>query len=56
MKLVNVNAVERATVMMVEVRVHNVTMDRDSFMISLKNSNNASVDILDSSFESIKGN
>jgi hypothetical protein len=30
MKLLDINAAERTTVMMVEVRVQNVTMDRDS--------------------------
>jgi hypothetical protein len=30
MKLLDVNAGERTTVMMVEVRVQNVTIDRDS--------------------------
>ena len=56
MKLLDINAAERTKVMMVEVRVQNVTMDRDSYMISLKNSNKASVEIRDSYFESIKGN
>ncbi len=55
MRLIDVKALKLATVIMKEVRVQNVNMDRDSIMISLKDLNNASLELQDSSFENITG-
>lgn len=55
MRLIDAKDLERATVMMIDIKVKNVTMERDSIMISLKDLNNATLELYDSTFESISG-
>jgi hypothetical protein len=54
-RLIDAKDLERATVMMIDIKVKNVTMERDSIMISLKDLNNATLELYDSTFESISG-
>jgi hypothetical protein len=54
-RLIDVKELERATVMMIDIKVKNVIMERDSIMISLKDLNNATLELNDSTFESISG-
>jgi hypothetical protein len=48
-------ASESASVKMVDVRVQNVTMDRDSVIMTLQDLNQASLELHNSSFENIRG-
>jgi hypothetical protein len=56
MRLIDLMAsFESASVIMVDVRVHNMTMDRDKVMMTLQDLNQASLEIHNSSFENISG-
>jgi hypothetical protein len=54
-RLIDLMAFESTNVTMVDLRVHNLTMDRDSIMITLQESNQASLELHNSSFENIRG-
>ena len=54
-RLIDLMAFEKANVTMVDVRVHNMTMDRDSVMMTLQELNQASLELQNSSFENISG-
>ena len=54
-RLIDLMAFQRANVTMVDVKVHNMTLDRDSIMITLQESNQASLELHNSSFENISG-
>ena len=54
-RLIDLMAFERTNVTMVDLRVHDLTMDRDSMMITLQESNQASLELHNSSFENISG-
>jgi hypothetical protein len=56
MRLIDLMAsFESASVIMVDVRVHNMAMDRDKVMMTLQDLNQASLEIHNSSFENISG-
>jgi hypothetical protein len=55
MRLMDVKAFARSNLIMIDVRAHNMTMERDSIMITLKKLNQASLELHNSSFENIKG-